>query len=89
MNHSTTIREVIEDLAEGYYPEHEYGDTYKQVNRNAIQTALQDITRIVEGALPRGRIISYVNEDGTDRADMKDVRKLLTEWETNLRKVLE
>lgn len=84
MNHPTTIRAALEDFYDNAFLEtQEEGHLEK-----SLETALQDITRIVEDAKPKGKIISYIKEDGTGRADMEDVRKLLQEYESNLRKVL-
>lgn len=87
MNHPTTIKEVLDNLADKvdlYRFGIEDGsikpaDAFEK-KEQALETALQDITRIVEGAAP-DKDYRY------DRVD--DFNEAVNEFKMNLRKVLE
>lgn len=42
------LEEILEHLAEGYYPEHEYGEMWRKRNAESRAEALQSILFLVQ-----------------------------------------
>jgi hypothetical protein len=53
---TTVLDEALEDLAEAYYPEHEYGTTWKESNAQLRTEAKQTILAAVEQLVTEARI---------------------------------
>ena len=98
-NH-TTIKSILEELAESYYPEHECGDMWKERNAELIETATQQIQELISSEVLKARVnelelfAATINklrtEDGRTPIEYSAVRSRLAKLEhqrTQLRKV--
>jgi len=53
------VREIIDYCAESYYPEHEYGDIYRERNKEYLEEAAQAITSLVLEEVNKAELSDY------------------------------
>ena len=55
-----TLEEILTDLAESYYPEHEYNDTWREKNRELVLEAKQALNLYIEERIREANSRGYV-----------------------------
>lgn len=56
-----TIREIVEDCAEDYYPYHEFSGAYQDKNKESLDQALKELEELLLECKPESK-----SEDNTD-----------------------
>lgn len=54
-----TVRDIIEDCAEDYYPYHEYSGAYQDKNKESLDQALKELEEVILESLPESKKIEY------------------------------
>ena len=71
-----TIRDIIEDCAEDYYPYHEYSGAYEDNNKKSLDQALKELEEVILESLPEAPSLEAMKH-AEDSGDLKQLKFML------------